>query len=110
MPEISASKYLVNASWKDVPHIDEKTQAELLAATPPYLRDARSKGEPSLGAGAIYPVELSEVLVDPFQIPPHWPRCYALDVGWNRTAARLRFPAKAALARGKPSNGLYLCP
>ena len=87
MPEISASKYLVNASWKDVPHIDEKTQAELLAATPPYLRDARSKGEPSLGAGAIYPVELSEVLVDPFQIPPFWPRCYALDVGWNRTAA-----------------------
>ena len=87
MPEISQSKYLVNASWKDVPHIDEKTQAELLAATPPYLRDARSKGEPSLGAGAIYPVELSEVLVDPFQIPPFWPRCYALDVGWNRTAA-----------------------
>ena len=87
MPEISESKYLVQAAWSDVPHIDAKTQAELLAATPPYLRDARSKGEPSLGAGAIYPVELSEVLVDPFQIPAHWPRCYALDVGWNRTAA-----------------------
>ena len=87
MPEISESKYLVNASWDDVPHLDEKTKAELLAATPPHLRDARTKGEPSLGAGAIYPVELSEVLVDPFQIPAHWPRCYALDVGWNRTAA-----------------------
>ena len=87
MPEISASKYLVNAGWEDVPHLDAKTKAELLAATPPHLRDARTKGEPSLGAGAIYPVELSEILVDPFQIPPFWPRCYALDVGWNRTAA-----------------------
>jgi len=87
MPEISPSKYLVNAGWDDVPHLDEKTKAELLQATPPYLRDARTKGEPSLGAGAIYPVQLSEVLVDPFLIPPYWPRCYALDVGWNRTAA-----------------------
>ena len=86
MPEISESKYLVNAGWDDVPHLDERTKAELLAATPPFLRDARSKGEPSLGAGAIYPVELSEILVNPFEIPPHWPRCYALDVGWNRTA------------------------
>ena len=24
--------------------------------------------------------------MDPFQIPLFWPRCYALDVGWNRTA------------------------
>lgn len=87
MPQISTSKYLVNASWDDVPHLDEQTKEELLAATPPHLRDARAKGEPSLGAGAIYPIELSEVLVDPFPIPPFWPRCYALDVGWNRTAA-----------------------
>ncbi len=71
----------------DIPHLAEKTKKELLAATPPYLRDARTKGEPSLGAGAIYPIELSDVLCDPFDIPPHWPRCYALDVGWNRTAA-----------------------
>lgn len=53
---------------------------------PPHLRDARTEGEPSLGAGAIYPVELSQILCDPVQIPAYWPRCYALDVGWNRTA------------------------
>lgn len=87
MPAVSESKYLVQASWDDVPHLDEKTKAELMAATPPHLRDARAKGEPGLGAGAIYPVELSEVLCDPFQIPSHFPRAFALDVGWNRTAA-----------------------
>ncbi len=69
-----------------MPHIDAQTQKELLKSTPPYLRDARSKGIPSLGSGAIYPIELSEILVDPIQLPPFWPRTYALDVGWNRTA------------------------
>lgn len=87
MPEISHSKYLVQAGWDDVPHLDEQTKADLLASTPPYLRDARTQGIPSLGAGAIYPIELSEILVDPFQLPAYWPRAYALDVGWRRTAA-----------------------
>jgi hypothetical protein len=70
----------------DVPHLDEKTKSELLAATPPFLRDARSKGIPSLSAGAIYPVPTSEIIVQPFQIPHYWRRAYGLDVGWNRTA------------------------
>lgn len=87
MPEVSASKYLVSAGWDDVPHLDAKTKAELLEGTLPHLRGARSKGEPSLGAGAIYPVPLNEILCDPFLIPAYWPRCYTLDVGWNCTAA-----------------------
>lgn len=87
MPEISRSKYLVTAGWDCAPHLDEKTKIELLAATPPFLRDARSKGIPSLGAGAIYPIPEDEISVPYFPIPRWWPRCYGLDVGWNRTAA-----------------------
>lgn len=87
MPEVSRGKYLVNAGWDDVPHLDENTKADLLASTPSYLRDARSKGIPSLGSGAIYPIEESEIKCDPFQIPAYWPRAYGFDVGWNRTAA-----------------------
>lgn len=86
MPEITSSRYLVQAGWDDVPHLDEKTKKELLSSTQPYLREARSKGTPSLGAGAIYPIPLEEVQVEPFAIPAYWKRAYALDVGWNRTA------------------------
>jgi len=86
VPEITPSKYLVTCGWQDVPHLDEKAQAELLDSTPPHLRDARSKGAPSLGSGAIYPIEESRIVCDPFQIPDYFPRGYALDVGWNRTA------------------------
>jgi len=87
MPAVSNSRYLVQAGWDSVPHLDEKTKKELLESTPPHLRDARAHGIPSLGAGAIYPVPLTEIEVEPFAIPAFWPRAYALDVGWRRTAA-----------------------
>lgn len=87
MPEVGPGKFLVTAGWQDVPHLDQQTQQELLASTPPYLRAARSKGEPSLGAGAVYPIPVDEITVDPFPIPAWWPRVYGLDVGWKRTAA-----------------------
>jgi hypothetical protein len=87
MPAVSQSKYMVNAGWDDVPHLDTRTKKELLDSTPPFLREARSKGIPSLGSGAIYPIALDEITVQPFAIPNFWRRNYGLDVGWNRTAA-----------------------
>lgn len=84
---VTEDKALVMAGWDDVPHLGEAEKKRMLAETPPYLRDARSKGIPSLGSGAIYPVPESEIKVNDFPIPVHWPRLYALDVGWNRTAA-----------------------
>ena len=87
MPEVSESKYLTQMGWDETPHLDEKTKRELLKSTPPYLRDARSKGIPSLGAGAIYPIPESEITVEPFELPDYWPRIAGFDVGWNRTAA-----------------------
>jgi len=82
-----SGKYTVNAGWDHVPHLSEEEKASQLAAYQPYQREARSKGLPLLGAGAIYPVAEDYVLCDPFEIPDWMPQCYALDVGWNRTAA-----------------------
>src|SRR5262245_47983102 len=81
------SKFVVTATWDDAPHLTEKAKKELWDSIPPYQRDARSKGIPALGAGAIYPVPESDIVVDDFPIPPHWPVAYGLDVGWNFTAA-----------------------
>lgn len=80
------SKAAIFATWGDVPHLDEKAKAELAASYLPHERDARTKGVPSLGAGAIYPVPESDILCDPFKIPDYFRQCYALDVGWKRTA------------------------
>ncbi len=81
------AKWVCNLTWQDAPHLSEKAKEELLQSYSPHERDARSKGIPQLGAGAIYPVVESDVIVEPFRIPEHWPRAYALDVGWNKTAA-----------------------
>lgn len=87
MGRVNAQRYVVNAGWDDVPHLSFETKRDLLASTPPFLRDARSKGIPSLGEGAVYPIPLEEVTCRPFAIPDYWRRAYGFDVGWNRTAA-----------------------
>ena len=86
-PHISASREVTTCGWDEVPHLDDAAKATLLAKLAPHQRQARTQGVPALGAGAIYPVDESDIAVDDFQIPQHWARSYGLDVGWNRTAA-----------------------
>lgn len=80
------SRFVNMITWDDAPHLTKEQKDELLKSIPPYQRDARSKGVPQLGSGAIYPVPESEYTVDDFPIPKHWLHAYGLDVGWNCTA------------------------
>ena len=83
----TGSKFVAMGTWDDAPHLSQKEKDELWAAMPPHQRDARSKGIPQLGSGAIYPVPETDLVVDDFAIPDHFAKAFALDVGWNRTAA-----------------------
>lgn len=74
-------KVVIQAGWADVPHLEESEKAALLSTTPPYQREARTQGTPSLGAGAIYPMAESELAVDPFPLPRHYRRAFGLDAG-----------------------------
>jgi hypothetical protein len=86
VPQTAPGKYVVMATWDDAPHLTEQQKRELWDSIPPYQRDARSKGIPQLGAGAVYPIPEVDIKVSPFKIPPWWPRVYGMDVGWNSTA------------------------
>jgi phage terminase large subunit-like protein len=79
-------KWSVQIGWDEVPHLTQEAKESLWQSIPKYQRDARSKGIPVLGSGAIYPFDPEDYTIGDFDIPPHWPRCYAVDVGWNRTA------------------------
>jgi phage terminase large subunit-like protein len=83
----NTARHVVTIGWDDVPHLDAGAKADLAGSIPAYQRDARMKGIPMLGAGAIYPVPESEMVCAPVVLAPHWPRVYGMDVGWNRTAA-----------------------
>lgn len=80
-------KYITQVSWEEVPHLSESQKSKILESYTIHERAARSKGVPSLGAGAIYPYLEEDITVQPFEIPAWWPRAYGLDVGWNKTAA-----------------------
>lgn len=85
--KVEGDKAFVMAGWDDVPHLGEREKKRMLAECEPHLRESRSKGIPSLGAGAIYPVPEEDIKVKPFMIPEYWPRAYGMDVGWKKTAA-----------------------
>jgi hypothetical protein len=74
---------VVQAGWKDVPHLDDEEKRKLVANTPPYQVKVRTEGEPTLGAGAVavYPIDESEIVVPDLAIPEHRPRAYGMDVG-----------------------------
>ena len=80
------SRHVVMATWDDAPHLDAATRDELYNSIPLYQRDARTKGIPQLGSGAIYPIGESEITCAPFELPEYWPKVYGMDIGWNRTA------------------------
>jgi len=81
------SRSVIQAGWDDVPHITEEMIARMSKGMSPHTANARRKGIPSLGSGAIYPVPEEEVFIDPLRLPAHYYRAYGLDVGWNKTAA-----------------------
>lgn len=83
----ASDRLIVQCGWEDVPHLSAKAKAKLLAKLMPHQRDARTKGIPALGSGAIYPVPETDIVIPDIPIPDHWPRSYGFDVGWNRTAA-----------------------
>lgn len=80
-------KAIVQVGWDDAPWLGEKEKAQLLESSEPHLRETRRSGVPSMGSGAVFPVTLEQLVVEPFEIPRHFKRLYAMDVGWNRTAA-----------------------
>ena len=81
-------KWVTVCGWDNAPHLDENVKKELWKSIPVHLRDAKTKGIPYLGSGAIYPILEEDIIEEPLkEIPDHWPRAYGLDIGWNRTAA-----------------------
>ncbi len=102
-------KFHIQIGWKDAPHLTPAIVAEMSKkfASQPHILRARSEGEPAMGEGAIYPVDIEtlagvlnvSVPTDPpatspasasadrpalftdFVIPSHWARGYGMDVG-----------------------------
>ena len=83
-----SGKFVVQATWDDVPHLSAEAKAELLLSIPPYQREARSKGVPQLRQLAPSIRFRNLTLwwrISRFRTIGR--RLLGLDVGWNKTAA-----------------------
>lgn len=78
--------YVRGASWEDAPHLSKEDRDRLAASYRAHERDARTKGIPMLGEGAVFPVPDEQIVVTPFQIPDHWARIKGCDFGIDHPA------------------------
>ena len=85
--DLQEGQYLLNVTWNDAPHLDEKMKNQLLAAIPEFQREMRSKGIPVLGSGIIYSVKDEDISIDPFQCPDHWLVINSMDFGYDHPQA-----------------------
>lgn len=81
------SRWAIQATWSDVPHLSEEAKKAVLESYLPSERSARSQGIPQFGSGLIFPVPEEDITCAPFELPAWYRFAYGLDVGWNRTAA-----------------------
>jgi phage terminase large subunit-like protein len=73
--------FMINVGWDQAPHLDETVREELRQRYRAHERDARTKGTPMLGEGAIFPFPEEGLRIPPFQIPDFWMRIKGLDFG-----------------------------
>jgi len=79
--------YLKGATWDDAPHLSKDDKTRLASSYRDHERDARTRGVPMMGEGAVFPVSDDKIKIDPIQIPFHWSRIKGCDFGIDHPAA-----------------------
>lgn len=79
--------YIKGATWNDAPHLSKADKDRLSLSYRAHEREARTKGIPMLGEGAVYPVPDEQITVAPFKVPDHWARIKGCDFGIDHPAA-----------------------
>jgi phage terminase large subunit-like protein len=88
--EESPDRAVIRMTIEDADHYTPEQRARIIASYPPHEREARTKGVPSLGSGRIFPIEESEIVCAPFEIPKIWPQITGIDFGWDHPFAAAR--------------------
>lgn len=72
---------VVSIYGEDNPHVDTDFLMAALSKFGEHEQAARRRGEVTVLDGVIYPFDPAVHLVDPFPIPPEWPKWQAIDFG-----------------------------
>ena len=78
---------LYTATWDDSPHMTEEKKKELMATYPAHELDARTKGIPMMGEGAVFPISDDQIKCEPFKLPDYYRYIAGVDFGIDHPAA-----------------------
>lgn len=81
LDEPSSDRAATTMTIDDVTHISPAEREKILKRYLPHEREARLRGIPMLGSGAIFQTLESEVACEPFKIPNFWPMIWGIDFG-----------------------------
>lgn len=111
--KITPERGMVTMTLEDAEHYTPEARAVLIAGWPAHQREARSKGIPMLGSGAIFPIPESMIEETAIEnVPNHWPLLWSIDFGsthpfgavlnaWDRDADCIHVIAALRMA-GRP--------
>lgn len=88
--EESPDRAVVKMTIDDAEHYTPEARQKIIDSYPPHEREARTKGEPSMGSGRIFPVPEEDIVCDPFAVPKIWPQITGVDFGWDHPFAAAR--------------------
>lgn len=84
LSEKEDSRVYVNMTIDDAEHIPEAQKKIIIASWPAHQREARARGVPMLGEGAIFTTaeeQISEERMRDNVIPPWWTKIWGIDIG-----------------------------
>lgn len=71
----------IGATWEDAPHLAEDIKQRYRKTLLDHEVDARTRGVPMLGSGAVYNVPDEQIRCKPFVIPEYYRRLVGVDFG-----------------------------
>lgn len=85
LDELQKHSYHCFIGWDDVPAsvLSSEQRDVMKSMYAPHELKARTQGIPSVGSGMVYPIAEEEFVIEPFELPDHWPRAFALDPGYS---------------------------
>jgi phage terminase large subunit-like protein len=86
-------RHLTMMEIEDAGHISPEQRQKIINAYKPHEREARTRGVPMLGSGAIITVPETAWIIEPFTVPRMWPGVIGIDIGGSD------HPAGGALLR-----------
>ena len=88
----SDDRAVVQMTIDDALHYTPEQREQIAASYPEHECAARIKGIPTMGSGAVFPIDLDQCVIDPIdKCSDHWIKVGGIDFGWTHNSASANF-------------------